>query len=82
MTSRTFIFKVNGMEDPSRLRMAQNALFRELVVEEMSLSKNRERLTLTIKEKSLERACSILLGLGHRPELLKPMSAGVEGIFY
>ncbi|MCO4792778.1 MAG: hypothetical protein KC493_03640 [Bacteriovoracaceae bacterium] len=82
MTTRTFIFKVKGMDDPSRLRMAQNALFRELFVEDMSLSKSKERLTLKIQENSLDRAHSILSGLGHNAEILKPMSAGVEGIFY
>ena len=82
MTTRTYIFKVDGMEDPNRLRMAQNALFRELMVEDMTLSRSRERLTLTIQATSLDKAQAILFGLGHHPEMLKPMSAGVEGIFY
>ena len=82
MTTQTYIFKVDGMDDPDRLRMTQNALFRELLVEEMSLSKRRDRLTLQIQKSDLERAQSILIGLGHHPEMIKPMSIGVEGIFY
>jgi hypothetical protein len=82
MVTQTYIFKVNGMHDTSRLRMAQNALFRELLVEDMAISRNGERLTLRIQENSLDKAHSILFGLGHHPEIIKPMSAGVEGIFY
>ena len=44
MVTQTYIFKVNGMHDPSRLRMAQNALFRELLVEDNGHFKKRREI--------------------------------------
>ena len=71
MVTQTYIFKVNGMHDPSRLRMAQNALFRELLVR-YAISRNGERLTLRIQENSFgqvpNRYC---LDLDH-PEIIIP----------
>ncbi len=81
MPTKNYILEVEGLADQTQFDLAKNALFKEILIFDLSLSSNKKRLTVRIKENTLKKVLSILEKIGHSARQIRPGPCGVEGLF-
>jgi|SaaInlStandDraft_2_1057019.scaffolds.fasta_scaffold290180_1 hypothetical protein len=81
MATRNYILEVKGFESQSSFDFARNALFREVLILDLRLSPNKNRLSLKTEEHMLDKVIHILDSFGHSAKRIQPGPGGVEGLF-